>query len=545
MAGVETRSGNERALEDFIRQHVAEVEPMMRASNEASWKANLTGAAGDLEESARLEAQLRKVYARHEPLERLLAIERAGEIADPLLSRQLKVLILTHRSHQIAPETLERIVRMEKALEGRFNAFRARFRGGSVSDNELRRVLRESDDSAERREAWEASKQVGAEVRDELIALVRLRNEAAKAQGFDNYYTMMLELDELDERELFDMLDALADATGALFEAYRAGLDARLAKRFGIAPAAVRPWHFEDPFFQQAPAAEVNLDRWYEKRDLERLTRDYFHAVGFDIEDLMARSDLYERPGKCQHAFCMTVDRGLDIRVLCNVRPNEMWMGTLLHEFGHAVYDQNLDPGLPFLLRTHSHILTTEASAMLLGRLSKNAAWLERYAGVPPDEARAIRARTESAIREQLLVQVRWNLVMCAMERAIYRDPEQDLDTLWWDLVEKFQRVTRPEGRRAPDWASKIHFSVAPVYYQNYLLGEMMASQLQRSLLKEFDGDGDPWPRYVASPRTGEWLRARLYASGRRHDWRETVRRATGEPFGVAALVADLRAPDA
>src|SRR5262249_19170768 len=159
-------------------------------------------------------------------------------------------------------------------------------------------------------------------------------------------------------------------------------------------------------------------------------------------------------------------------------RPNEMWMGTLLHEFGHAVYDQNLDPGLPFLLRTHAHILTTEASAMLLGRLSKNAAWLERYAGVPADEARAIRARTESAVREQLLVQVRWNLVMCAMERALYRDPEHDLDALWWDLVERFQRIRRPDGRRAPDWASKIHFSVAPVYYQNYLLGETMASQL-------------------------------------------------------------------
>src|SRR5262249_23153165 len=152
-----------------------------------------------------------------------------------------------------------------------------------------------------------------------------------------------------------------------------AALDARLAKRFGVAPSAVRPWHLEDPFFQQAPAAEVNLDRWFENRDLEQLTRDYFRAVGFDIEELISRSDLYERPGKCQHAFCMTVDRGLDIRVLCNVRPNEMWMGTLLHEFGHAVYDQNLDPGLPFLLRTHAHILTTEASAMLLGRLSKNA----------------------------------------------------------------------------------------------------------------------------------------------------------------------------
>jgi peptidyl-dipeptidase A len=540
VADLAPRSANERALEEFIRGHVAEIEPLIRASNQAAWRVNLTGDAGDQEESARLESRLRKVYARREPLERLLAIERAGEVNDPLLQRQLTVMILSHRAHQIPPDALERIVRMEKALESRFNSFRAKSQGRSVPDNELRRVLRESDDSEERREAWEASKQIGAEVRDELLELVRLRNQAARDQGFPNYYAMMLELDELDETRLFAMLDELASATEPLFERYRGELDRRLAARFGIAPSAVRPWHFADPFFQQAPAAEVNLDRWFAERDLVQLTRDYFRAVGFDIDDLIARSDLYERPGKCQHAFCMTMDRGPDIRVLCNVRPNEVWMGTLLHEFGHAVYDQCLDSTLPFLLRTHAHILTTEASAMLLGRLSKNAAWLERYAGVPADEARSMQAGTEAAIRRQLLVQVRWNLVMCAMERALYRDPDQDLDTLWWDLVEKYQRVRRPDGRRGPDWASKIHFSVAPVYYQNYLLGEIMASQLQRALLREFAGESEPWARYVESPRTGEWLRERLYRSGRRFEWRETVRRATGEPFGVAALVADL-----
>ena len=47
-------------------------------------------------------------------------------------------------------------------------------------------------------------------------------------------------------------------------------------------------------------------------------------------------------------------------------------------------------------------------------------------------------------------------MVMTHFERALYQDPEQDLNTLWWDLVEEFQGVRRPEGRHAPDWASKI-----------------------------------------------------------------------------------------
>ena len=101
---------------------------------------------------------------------------------------------------------------------------------------------------------------------------------------------------------------------------------------------------------------------------------------------------------------------------------------------------------------------------------------------MPKDEAERAAAAVARAIRGQLLVQTRWCLVMCHMERALYRDPSQDLDRLWWDLVERFQGLTRPEGRSGPDWASKIHFSVAPVYYHNYMLGEMMTSQLQRHI---------------------------------------------------------------
>ena len=39
----------------------------------------------------------------------------------------------------------------------------------------------------------------------------------------------------------------------------------------------------------------------------------------------------------------------------------------------------------------------------------------------------------------------------------MYGNPDQDLNKLWWDLVEKYQEIRRPEGRDAPDYAAKIH----------------------------------------------------------------------------------------
>ena len=60
---------------------------------------------------------------------------------------------------------------------------------------------------------------------------------------------------------------------------------------------------------------------------------------------------------------------------------------------------------------------------------------------------------------------------MLRFEAALYKNPGQDLNRLWWDLVEKYQGITRPENRNAPDFASKIHVVSAPCYYHNYMMG--------------------------------------------------------------------------
>ena len=71
---------------------------------------------------------------------------------------------------------------------------------------------------------------------------------------------------------------------------------------------------------------------------------------------------------------------------------------------------------------------------------------------------------------------------MTHFERGLYADPDADHDARWWDLVERFQLVRRPDDRHAPDWAATIHLASAPVYYHNYQLGEMVASQLTATL---------------------------------------------------------------
>ncbi len=108
---------------------------------------------------------------------------------------------------------------------------------------------------------------------------------------------------------------------------------------------------------------------------------------------MLARSDLYEKPGKNPHAFCTDIDReGRRARAgQHRARPRSGWR-TMLHELGHAVYSKYIPRELPYVLRTDAHALTTEGVAMMFERFADNADWLEAM-GVDGARAGEVRPR--------------------------------------------------------------------------------------------------------------------------------------------------------
>src|SRR5262249_25088004 len=210
---------------------------------------------------------------------------------------------------------------------------------------EVRQVLKESGDLARRKSVWEASKGVGPVVEQDLKELVKLRNEAARTLGFGDFHAMQLSLNEQSQEQVLKLFDELDELTRAPYLASKREIDARLARRYSIRIGDMNPWHYHVPFFQEPPAVyEVTLDAAYAGADILKLCRDYYAGIGLPIDDVIARSDLYEKPGKSPHAFCTDIDREGDVRVLANIVPNEYWMGTMLHELGHSVYSSRTIP---------------------------------------------------------------------------------------------------------------------------------------------------------------------------------------------------------
>jgi len=527
-----SNQSDEQKFQEFLQRHVATIEPKFKAMNLANWNASATGEKKYYDEQAALEIEFRTIYSNKDEFAQLKKWKEAGTIKDSLLQRQLTLLYNSYLVNQIEPALMKQIVEKSTEIANTFNVFRPTLDGKEVTDNEIEEILSSEKDSAKRKKAWEASKLVGEAVAPDLIELVRLRNKAAQQLGFKNYYEMMLVASEQSIGEIQSIFDELDTLTAEPFRKMKQTIDEKLAHRWGIPIQAMRPWHYQDRFFQEAPKiGTVDYDKFFKGKKVDELARRFYASIDLPVDDILQRSDLYERKGKYQHAFETDIDRAGDVRVMLSIKDNDYWMTTMLHELGHGVYTKNIDKNLPFILRTEAHIFVTEAIAQLMERQAHNADWLQSMVGISDREKDEVRKATDDYLRMKALVFCRWTQVMVRFERALYENPEQDLNKLWWTLVQHYQLITPPENRNKPDWAAKIHLAQVPVYYHNYQLGELAASQFQHCITTEILKTSEQNPSYYNHPEVGTYLRDRIFAPGARLRWDDLIRSATGEPL--------------
>jgi len=518
----------------FINKFDSVVQPLTKESSLAYWNASISGKDEDWEKSENLNIELTRVFSNKEDFAILKRMKESDTITDELLKRQRDVLYNAYLGNQVDTALLNSVIRLQTEIEKKYSNSRAEVNGKKLSDNEVEEVLKTSANSVELQQVWQGHKAIGPMVAIDIIKLVKKRNEIARALGFSNYHQMSLELSEQDPEDISNLFDELDNLTRDSYTNLKGEIDTFLSKRNKVKPEELMPWHYQNRFFQEPPAIySVDLDRYYKNQDIEKLSTDYYASIGLDIKDMLAKSDLYEKPGKNQHAYCIDIDNRGDVRVLCNLKPNASWMGTMLHEFGHANYDKYIDQQLPFSLRNPAHTFTTEAIAMFFGRMSSNAQFLVDMKLTNTADARKVAEVSFKVLRLEQLTFSRWAQVMYRFEKALYADPDQDLNTLWWDLVEKYQMIKRPANRNQPDWASKIHIATSPCYYHNYLLGELLASQFNHYIAANVLKSDNFSQCYFGKKEVGDYLKQNVFKPGARYSWNEMIEKSTGEKLSA------------
>lgn len=528
--------------DSVINQFVEKVKPLYKEMALSYWNASITGKDEDYQKSLEAELKYNEVLADKELFAKVQKIRTSGQLTDTLRIRQIETIYAYMLPKQVDTALSRQITELQNQIEKKFSTFRAVIDGKKYTDNEIEEILRTSTDNKKLEKAWVAVKELGPVVAEDIKKLAKLRNQVAQSQGYKNYHEMKLMLDEQDPKVIEQLFDELDQLTRDSFKKLKDEMDEKLAQRYKIKKEELMPWHYQNRFFQEAPAIyNIDLDGYYKNQNLEKLTIDFFASIGMDITDIIGRSDLYEKEGKNQHAYCTDIDNEGDIRILCNIRPNNQWMGTMLHEFGHGVYDKYIDMNVPYLLREPAHTFTTEAVAMIMGRLSTNGEWMKAMGIINDEEAKKVNEEGFKMLRLEQLVFSRWSQVMYRFEKALYENPDQDLNALWWDLVEKYQMMKRPKDRNMPDWATKTHIATSPCYYHNYLLGELLASQFNAYIVKNIlKSDNYKTPNYVGNKEIGTFFIEKVFKPGRVYYWNDMIEKATGEKLTAKYYAAQF-----
>lgn len=517
-------------FEEFLKDFVPKVAKKSKQLNKAYWILETTGSSDAADLKADLDTELRFLFNDPKTYKQLLAWEKDPH--DPIHQRQLSVLVRAFKQNQIPKNLLEEMALKEAALAQSYAAFRPELDGKKLSENDVRDILKSENDPQKRKKAWEASKQIGEILAPQILDLVRLRNQAARTLGYSDYFQMQLDLQEVDPKWLLKTLEELSQKSEKAYASVLHEIERRQSERFDVPISELGPWAWSEPFCQEDPLDTHELDQLVDGVDIAKASASFYHKMGVDVGPILARSDMYERPGKNQHAFCMHLDRSGDVRTLNNVTPSIKWLETVLHELGHAIYELGFDAKLPWLLREPPHMIPTEAMALIAGRQAYRYGALAHLVG-PQKEP--LRKKADQSLRRRQLIFSRWVLVMTAFESELYRDPAQDLNRLWWNCVEKYQLLHAPKNRQGKwDWAAKYHIGLAPVYYFSYLLGEMFASAIQESLVKEC-GATD-----LNNPKAGQFLQQKLFHPGNRMCWSELVKHVTGKALTPDAWIKEF-----
>ena len=164
--------------------------------------------------------------------------------------------------------------------------------------------------------------------------------------------------------------------------------------------------------------------------------------------------------------------------------------------------------------------------ATILQYFTSDPDWLRMNTALTNEEIiRFVKARKAS-----LLLRLRNLTALSIFEFLAYEDPEQDLNKLWSRTRSKYLFVSENE---TPQWAAQSIYTTHPIYFQNYILAEMIAAQTIRHLKEKYG-------QLLKNAKIAEFLIQNYYGPGSSIDWPEKVKRATGRKLGAEALVQQL-----
>ncbi|HYG59505.1 MAG TPA: M3 family metallopeptidase [Symbiobacteriaceae bacterium] len=433
----------------------------------------------------------------------------AGKVEEPMLARRVEMWQRAFRGAKVSanPDVRALVNEVSDAIV----AHRYDVQGDELDLGGVRFLLRSESNRERRRAAWLAFAPLSRKLDARTRELFHLRNGLARAEGFETYAHMQMEAQGLTLPQVKAILEELSTASEP---AYREVL-AEGASRQKL--GSVQPWDIK---FLLDGVGGLPAGYFPRSGILGRLDEWAGHH-GLDLKDLGISVHMLDIP---YNGLCMGITPK-DIRILGNWADGHNYYKTAFHELGHALHSAFSNPG-SFILRREPSVFS-EAMAELIGYTVQDPAWLA-HMGLTPSEV----ASAATQAMGPWFAYLRQRTAHALFEYEAYANPDADLDVLNAGIE---ARVLGCHFDESPRWAAEPNawYTRYPVYWQNYVLADVVASQIHHDLRRRF---GSVW----RNPQALEHVRQHYWAPGGALDWQEKLRRGTGEALGTKALVADL-----
>jgi carboxypeptidase Taq len=396
--------------------------------------------------------------------------------------------------------------------------------------------------------------ELAAEMSGAAARALQAWQEARALQDFERFRPALERILELTHRYVacFDGTSEFAHPYDVLLDDYEPGLTTvEVADIFDRLKRELVPLVSAAAAAAGEPGpAQALLPGTYPESAQRALLDEVLAAVGFERE--------HWRLDPTIHPFARSMAH-TDVRITTRWEPEDLAMAfySCLHEFGHGLYEAQMDP-------RHYRTTLAEAAGLgvhesqsrlwenLVGRSRPFCEWvlplMRKHLGGPFTELdahelyRMVNRVQLSLVRIEadettynLHVALRFELELALLEGRL---AVKDLPDAWNEATQRLLGLEPPDLLHGV--LQDIHWGTGMIgYFPTYTLGNLMAAQLWTALEADLpDLEADIAAGRFAPLR--EWLREHVHRHGRKLESRELLRRATGAELGVEPWLAYL-----
>ncbi|MCH9024240.1 MAG: hypothetical protein IH931_02820 [candidate division Zixibacteria bacterium] len=409
------------------------------------------------------------------------------------------------------------ILNLSDSLNGLFTDFSSELQGQMLPLTKLNKTYRTSRNRSERENAFRAANAVGDKVSYGMSMIFQLRNKEADKFGYQNYFDMIASQTPLGTKSILQLIYKLDSLTQEHFTT----ISGNALKTVGVNELEL--WDLDYTHFQINQRADDFFNFDQELRVLDSV----LERMGFEVEQLPIYYTRNSGADDLLTENVFEIRAPYDVRIILTETNRELRIRQLLKTTGQALYSVHIAEDkrvYNFMAQKTWQMAMSEIMVLL----AIDSLWLNDFANMPVGFIRQYR----KARYEQELIEVRMLLLNLHFEYEAYLNPDQDLNRLYWDILQKYTGLPRHEDITV--WASNRKFLNSPLNSMNQLLAKIIAAQ---SVNYMNDYLGQP----VDDLRTSAFLIQNYYRFGSRYSWTELLERGTGEKLNPEHLVSHFR----